>query len=304
MGNDWLNGLTTPDLRRLGEALAMGFISPRCDAALLRYHRLPAEWATSLEVLRAGGWRAETLAQATTWMLREREKAERSRVHLVSTQPGIADDGFIDTAVVLRQLFEQAEHDVLVAGYRVTSRDVLEHLRRKHAKRLDIRLYCDLDPGIDVHGKRRPARLPVEGYPLRWWAEFLDEIWPQAMDPPAGYYCPVNLEPGGYGWNLMHVKTVVVDRERWFVTSANLSFSGQFRNMELGVVLDDPSTAKRVVGHFEKLVADGVFVRLGEDAERCMTCGGAAPRDSEGGEPCGTQGHDRRQSRGDSADPA
>ncbi len=262
MGDDWLGSLSTTDVRRLHEALRVGIVKPGCSPELLRHQHLPDTWASPLAEMAATGWTAATLTQAVGWLIEERERAEQSIIHLVSTQPGVAEKGFVETSVVLRQLFEQAEEEVLIAGYRITSRETLEHLRRREAKKLDVHLFCDLDPAVDVRGKRRPSPLPVTGYPQRWWSEFLGQTWPEAMDPPAAYYAPLNVEPGDYGWNLMHVKTVVVDRKRCFVTSANLTYSGQHKNMELGVVLNDTDTAGRVIRHFENLVDQEFFVPI------------------------------------------
>lgn len=50
----------------------------------------------------------------------------------------------------------------------------------------------------------------------------------------------------------LHAKSVVVDRKKAFVGSANLSFNGLIRNYELGVVIQG-TTASDIAGIIEKL---------------------------------------------------
>ena len=50
----------------------------------------------------------------------------------------ILEAGFVDTAVVMRRLFRQAKREVLIAGFRVTDRALLENLRRPEARKLDV----------------------------------------------------------------------------------------------------------------------------------------------------------------------
>jgi phosphatidylserine/phosphatidylglycerophosphate/cardiolipin synthase-like enzyme len=54
---------------------------------------------------------------------------------------------------------------------------------------------------------------------------------------------------------VMHVKCVIVDREKLFVSSANLTKNALKENMELGILLNDAQSAKMVSSHFEQLIA-------------------------------------------------
>jgi phosphatidylserine/phosphatidylglycerophosphate/cardiolipin synthase-like enzyme len=250
----WLAGLPDHELDQLAAALHAG----RVD---VRAHHLPLAWAEPLDAAWAAGWEPPRLADAANVARLSRRALPERDVHVVCTQPGVAEPGFVDTPVVLRRLFQHARQDVLLAGFRVTERALLEPLRRPEAKRLRIRLFVDLHPEVDALGVKRAPADP-EIYPRIWWAQFLEHVWPEAMDPPEAWYSPLTLTKGEHGFVSMHVKAAVVDGRKWLVTSANFTERGQFRNFELGALVEDAGVAGAVVRHFEGMVGAGVFVRF------------------------------------------
>ena len=59
----------------------------------------------------------------------------------------------------------------------------------------------------------------------------------------------------------LHAKCVVVDEARALVTSANFTFSGQQRNIEMRVLIEDASLATRLVQQWRALIDSGLVVR-------------------------------------------
>ncbi|MFM7202059.1 MAG: phospholipase D-like domain-containing protein [Myxococcota bacterium] len=259
---DWLADLSLAELERLARALDAQRVRPGVTVAELRQARLPEGWCEPLTALETEGWKSSTLGQAVWAVHHERKRAQSSTPRVVSTQPGVSETGFVDTGVVLRRLFQQAEREVLLAGFRVTDREMLEGLRRPDAKALAVRLFVDLAPNLAPNGQIWHEAPEVEVLPKVWWGRFLEEIWPEALDAPQGWYAPATLRPGAEGWRSMHIKTVVIDRTHWFVTSANFTTRGRDRNFELGALLSTPKTAEAVLRHFEGMVQSGVFVEF------------------------------------------
>lgn len=56
-----------------------------------------------------------------------------------------------------------------------------------------------------------------------------------------------------------HAKVLIVDRQILVVTSANLSYSAEVRNIELGLRMNDPFLARSVEGDLRKLEEAGVY---------------------------------------------
>lgn len=258
----WLGGIPRTEQERLAAGLESGRIAPGVSAAVLRHAMLPVAWAEPLAELAKSGWTAPLLAEAVRAVMLERARSEAHPPRVVSTQPGVAEPGFVDTGVVLRRLFQQAEREVLLAGFRVTDRATLEHLRRPEARRLDVRLFVDLNPRVDPVGQPCPSPADLTALPGLWWKGFLDQVWPEALESPRCWYSPLTLRADAEGWRSMHIKTVVVDRKEWFVTSANFTQRGRQRNFELGVMLRDDKTAAAIARHFEGMITSGYFVEM------------------------------------------
>jgi phosphatidylserine/phosphatidylglycerophosphate/cardiolipin synthase-like enzyme len=60
----------------------------------------------------------------------------------------------------------------------------------------------------------------------------------------------------------MHAKCIVVDGTRCFVSSANFTQSGQARNIEVGVLIEDRNLAASIQDQFESLVTQGILRRV------------------------------------------
>lgn len=257
-----LASLGDAELERLREALRVGRLHPALSAAELRARGLPEAAGALLAELGARGWSVEVLGELVELALAERSRAKSRRTEVVCTRPRVGAVEVLDTSVAVRRLFLRAEREVLIAGFRVTEREQLEPLRRRAGKELDLRLFVDIDPAMSATGARQ-APVSPERAPGRWCSQFLAEVWPEDMDPPRVWYAPSTLAPDARGeWSSMHVKSVVIDRREWFVSSANFTRRGHGRNIELGALITDPERAAEVVSVFEQWIGAGVFQEL------------------------------------------
>jgi len=252
----WLVSLSDAELRGLAGAAESGRLVSEITPGLLELLGLPRSWAEAINQSSPAA-----LATASASLLAELQRVRRP--HVVSSSLRRTDPGFEDTAVVLRRLFARAEREVLIAGFRVTERALLEPLRRPDARRLDVSIYFHIQPDVDWRGRDREGSPDLDTWPSRWWQGFLGDVWPEAIDPPRGFYSPVTLGRQDDGYHSMHAKTVVVDRRWWLVSSANLTDRAMSRNLELGVLHDDEVLAEGVVEHFAALIAAGAFTVLG-----------------------------------------
>lgn len=84
---------------------------------------------------------------------------------------------------------------------------------------------------------------------VRW---FRADLWPWPQLPEL-YFDPRSLNSGEDS-ACLHAKCIVVDDERSFITSANLTEAAQSRNIEAGVLLQDSTFAKNLRLQFEALI--------------------------------------------------
>jgi len=184
-----------------------------------------------------------------------RQAADR-RLELVWTGPERDATATRDTAVVVRELFSSAETDVLVAGYALyNARSIFEPLADRMVTAPSIRVRVVVNITFDAQGPTIDATLSA------FRNGFRKHHWPDAP-LPAVYYDPRALNARPESRAVMHAKCVVVDGERCFLTSANLTEAAQGRNIELGVIVNDTVWCKGVIGQFDDLIARGDLRRL------------------------------------------
>lgn len=245
----WIVGLPDGQRRLLGDAARAGRLRTP-TAAVLRGYGLPAEWAVPLGAAKP----AELAALALVVEAVERGGAAGGVLPICTRPSG----DVVDTAVAVRQMFTQAEREVLIAGFRITEREQLEPLGRSANDALDVRLFVDLDPCVDVDGRSQAPADP-QTWPQVWWERFVARVWPEGLTPPRCWALAAEPEVR----RSMHAKTVVTDRRSWLVTSANFTARGHERNLEVGALIEDPRRAAEVVGLFDEWLGAGVFRRVG-----------------------------------------
>ena len=198
-----------------------------------------------------------------TTAIAEREALKHSPHELVWTGP---DDSLPhqarSTRLLLTELFGMARKEVLVAGCSFNhGQEVLQPLADSMAAHgLKVKLYFDVDQVRerlrgDAYAQDLYWRVPRERLlaaesqsPAALTALvkelFLDIIWPKGAPKPE---LVVDQRTAGKQGVSFHAKCVVVDRRHVLITSANFTSRAQHRNYELGVLMDDPEFAAKVV---------------------------------------------------------
>jgi phosphatidylserine/phosphatidylglycerophosphate/cardiolipin synthase-like enzyme len=183
---------------------------------------------------------------------REQRTPQCDGVDLVWTGPEPGDVASRDTAVVVRELFQNATESVLIAGYAVYRGHVVFRTladRMEEAPGLRVRMFLDV--------RRPPGDTSSESEVVRrFGSHFRSHDWPGQRLPEV-YYDPRSLESASSRRASLHAKCVVVDEESLFVSSANFTEAAQMRNIEVGVLIRSSLLARQLVGHFESLSGRG-----------------------------------------------
>jgi phosphatidylserine/phosphatidylglycerophosphate/cardiolipin synthase-like enzyme len=88
---------------------------------------------------------------------------------------------------------------------------------------------------------------------------FIEKNWPFG-EPLPSIYCDPRTAELESRFSL-HAKCIVVDEIKALVTSANFTDRGQTRNIEMGVLVDDPGLATRLVHQWRGLIESGLVTR-------------------------------------------
>ncbi|MCA9664095.1 MAG: DISARM system phospholipase D-like protein DrmC [Myxococcales bacterium] len=239
------------ELERLHAALSSGRLAAPLTALGLSAagFRLPDEALALLQ-----GRDADQVTALCDVAIAERRRPT-PHVDLVWTGPDTAAGMSRQTSLTICDLFDKAEHDVLLAGYSFDhGQDIFEPLHRAIAER-NVRATMV----VDVHRGRR--RDDVSTTALLVIERLLRENWPFGEPYPAIYYDPRTAEAGSLA--SMHAKCIVIDQRLSLVGSANFTDRGQTRNIEVGALIDDATFAKRLVGQWFSLISSDALVRHG-----------------------------------------
>ena len=252
-GGRGLTALSLPDLEALLAAIDGGKVAaPITPAALsnLLGRRNLDDVARLL-----GGLPGEAAHAVLVAAIAERKHRSPPHIDLVWTGPESSDASARDTAIVVRQLFEQARTSVLVGGFSFDSGDdifkPLHGVMTAHGVKatffLDIQGHADSAAGATAYATHQIDR-------------FFTDNWPFGPPRPDVYYDPRTAAPGP-PWASLHAKCVVIDARRTLVTSANFTDRGQTRNIEAGLLVDDPDTAQRLLAHWQGLIRTNLVHR-------------------------------------------
>jgi phosphatidylserine/phosphatidylglycerophosphate/cardiolipin synthase-like enzyme len=238
----------------LAQALRAERLTEAATAFLVRYavpavSEAAAAELSSLLASRLGPQHAALLLDALA--AEQKLRADAAALELVTSGPDIAG-ATRDTGVVLRELFTEAEHRVLVVGFAVhQGREIFAALADRMRQRADLAVRLCLDV------RRSPGDATRADMLLRRFAErFVRREWPGPRLPDL-FYDPRSLAQGESNRASLHAKCVVVDGVKAFIGSANLTEAAQLRNIEIGLVVTGALIAEAVERHFEALIAGG-----------------------------------------------
>lgn len=250
--------LSADDLRQVASAIRSGrLLAPYTNVAVSRLLSAPLVGSTSDELQRLANQGFEPDKLATLLDLLTADRASRRSVEdvidLVTTGPEADGVANRDTSVVVRELFANAEQSVLIAGYAVyQGQSVFRALADRMAERptLRVRMFLDVQrPHGDSSASSQLAR--------RFSARFVADQWPATAPLPEVFYCARSLDLNASHRVSLHAKCVVVDDRAAFVSSANFTEAAHERNIEVGILVRSMMIARRLVAHFEFLVAQG-----------------------------------------------
>lgn len=172
------------------------------------------------------------------------------QIDLVWSGPDLKGTNNQDTGTVVRTMFREAKHEVVLAGYAVYSgREIFAELgkRMDENPQLRVTLLLDIRPDKDQpKGREETVAAYIDQFRAKHWT---------AKRLPKIYYDPRAFEGSASQRAAIHAKFVVIDKRRLLVSSANFTPAAQERNIEVGVLLESEDFAQQLLTHVEQLIA-------------------------------------------------
>jgi phosphatidylserine/phosphatidylglycerophosphate/cardiolipin synthase-like enzyme len=251
--------LPNPALAALATAVEAGWLSgssPDSAFAPLAGDKGPlvSAWLNSLE---ESGFTAPQIARLVRTVVAGRNRDRALVPDLVVSGPDVPGVPTADTYAVVQSLFNEAQTEIVLAGYAFHNGKLLfERLAEQKKRHPALRIIFH----VDVPRKVGDTTLS-DGVILRYAGDFRTRHWP--WEPlPEVYFDPRALETESQVRASLHAKIVVVDRVKLFLTSANFTEAAHQRNIEMGLLSHAPYLAEQVCAYFEGLRQSGQLVRL------------------------------------------
>jgi len=262
--NSFLN-LSRPALINLAVALESSRLSPPFSISNVANYipgALNRDIVDELNRLSVMGVHSEHIAYTLRLLAEERStsQAVSDRVDLVWTGPEIAGSQSRDTGVVVRELFSTAKTSVLISSFAIDKGHKARELFSALAERMDLNPELNVRMFLNVN-RLHNSEVPTSTLLREFASTFRQNIWPGKRLPEV-FHDPRSLMVGVESKACLHAKCVVVDKERVLVTSANFTEAAHERNIEAGVLLNDPVTALALQMQFESLVTRNILCRI------------------------------------------
>lgn len=161
-------------------------------------------------------------------------KYSQDKVDIVGTLP-ISVTNVRKTVGVVRQLLNEARSHILITGYAISEyfADIFELVLVKNKNGVQVDLYVDDNQMV---------------------TQFIDQI--KDKDHQLNIYTYQ-----GKDFSSLHAKVIIVDYQKAFVSSANLSYNGIVNNLELGTLISGKKVTA-LTQIFEELNSQGYFKKL------------------------------------------
>ena len=276
-----LPGLGPTALDDLATALEAGRLrAPYTPSAVRRHVPETAvdDVVRELSTIHSQSFTAPQTALLLRTLARERRHHQQTteRTELVWSGPDAPGTSPRDTAVVIRGLCSAARRSVLIANYsfdRARDGDALQRARSLWQPLADaMDRHPDLRVRIFANVERRDDPKVPDREPADWVngfrRHFTTNLWPGKRLPEL-YYDPRSLHPDPGQRAILHAKCVIIDDTQVFLTSANFTQAGQQRNLEAGVLLQNPTLARDLTAQFDALAHASALLQIhGGDPHR------------------------------------
>lgn len=165
-------------------------------------------------------------------------KPENTRTTIVATLPRSFGPIARNTRSVLLEIVRGATSEIVVVGYEIRDEELIVEVGKAAIKGVRVYFICDKDKG---------SWQPIRAF------------WPKLVEEPKIF---VNASSAsGKGPTLMHGKSMLIDGEKLFISSANMTLGGLERNTEIGVLIEG-AAAREARTLYSKLMQSAHLVKI------------------------------------------
>ena len=173
----------------------------------------------------------------------------RPSIELVWTGPTISATPLRRTDQALIEIINSARQRLVVVSFAVYKAQAIISAMENALKR-NVEVIICLEDADESKGKVTLSGITAFSKSIFRLASFYH--WPFEMRVPS--------QDGKFG--SLHAKLAVADRYRTLISSANLTDYAMELNIEMGILVDDPSLGQQVDDLFTDMIVQGIFRKI------------------------------------------
>ena len=185
----------------------------------------------------------------------------QNNIELVWTIPDIQGIRSRDTALVVKEIFQEAKRQLLIATYVLDRPEKIRPIfspliqRMEEDPELHVRIILNIQRPYQSHQSITTC--------LREFAEnFRHHLWLGNRLPEVFYDARSFTEETEYTRFCLHAKFIVADCQKIFLTSANFTEAAHQRNIEAGLIFEDKAVANKIISQVDLLINEKILVKV------------------------------------------
>ncbi|WP_264229687.1 phospholipase D-like domain-containing protein [Acholeplasma laidlawii] len=165
------------------------------------------------------------------------ENNEKENIEIVTTTPISFNTKTRRTYPVIEELISKATKHIVITGYAISEHfdEIMEKLNVKSKQGVMVELFINDYEKVKTH---------------------LDKIEHSNKNFFRVYKF---IEKEEDKMASLHAKTVIIDREKALISSANLSYHGMVSNIEIGVLVESKEKAQQILDIYQALIKNKTF---------------------------------------------
>lgn len=165
------------------------------------------------------------------------ESKEKENIEIVTTTPVSFNTKTRRTYPVIEELISKATKHIVITGYAISEHfdEIMEILNVKSKQGVLVELFINDYEKVKIH---------------------LDKIEHSNKNFFRVYKF---IEKEEDKMASLHAKTVIVDREKALISSANLSYHGMVSNIEIGVLVESKEKVQQILDIYQTLIKNKTF---------------------------------------------
>lgn len=209
------------------------------------------------------GMTEKAVAYSLNLIAKEKQNHQnyQNKIEVVWTIPDIQGIHSRNTALIVQEIFQQAQTQLLISTYVIDRPEKAISIFGSLMERMETK--ADLDVRIILNIEQPyKSNLSTDSCIRKFSENFCNNLWQGKRLPDVFYDSRGFSDNNPYQRSCLHAKFIIADHQKVFLTSANFTEAAHQRNIEAGIIFDDRIIALKIINQVNLLINDKILVKL------------------------------------------